>query len=77
MTRHTCADIRGMLNNFKRKGSMKDIMTDTETGRCLTDAEARNYLNDRLAKGWKVIPMCDCNNFDYQSGCKGHVEEGL
>ena len=27
--------------------------------------------------GHRVLPFDDCDNFDYQTGCKGHpVEEG-
>ena len=70
-TIHICADIRGMLNNYTRKNSLKGVFTD-ETGRKLSHEEARNYLYDCLSKGWRVIPTGDCDNFDYQTGCKGH-----
>lgn len=73
-TMHLCANIRGMLNNHSRKGSLKGVFKD-ETGRGLTDEEARDYLYDCLAKGWRVIPYGDCDNFDYQNGCMGHPAE--
>ncbi len=75
-TIHMCADIRGMLRNHSKKGSLKNTFTDDD-GRKLSDAEAREYLYDCLAKGWRVIPMNDkCDNFDYKKGCPGHdVEE--
>lgn len=66
---HCCADIRGMLN--QRKRSLKGVFTDSD-GRKLSDEEAREYLYDCLAKGWHVLPMGGCDNFDYQTGCKGH-----
>lgn len=69
---HMCADIRGMLKNNRRKNSFKGAFTDEKTGRSLSDEEARDYLYDCLAKGWRVIPMAKCDNFDYQTGCKGH-----
>jgi hypothetical protein len=73
---HMSADIRGMLNNHSRKGSLKGVFKD-DNGRPISDYEAREYLYDCLAKGWKVIPMGDCDNFDYQTGCKGHsTQEG-
>lgn len=68
---HMCANIRGMLRNHSRKGSLKNVFTD-DNGHKLSDEEAREYLYDCLSKGWKVIPMADCDNFDYQTGCKGH-----
>lgn len=73
--RHMCADIRGMLNNHRRKGSLKGIFKNEETGQSLSDDEAREYLYDCLAKGWRVLPMGGCDNFDYQTGCKGHSQE--
>ncbi len=68
---HCCADIQGMLNFHHRKGSLNGVLKDS-TGRHLSDDEARKYLNDCLAKGWRVLPMGECDNFDYQTGCKGH-----
>ena len=68
-TIHCCVDISGIL----RSESLDGAMTDTETGHVLSDMEARKYLNECLEKGWKVLPMGDCDNFDYQTGCKGHV----
>ena len=70
--RHMCSDIRGMLRNHTRKNSLDNIFRDAKTGRSIGDAEAREYLYDCLAKGWRVIPLGDCDNFDYQTGCKGH-----
>lgn len=70
---HFCCDIQGMLKNHRRKGSLNGVFTD-KTG-ALSDKEAREYLNDCLAKGWRVIPVGDCDNFDYQTGCMGHKKE--
>jgi len=71
---HMCADIRGMLNNHSRKGSLKNVFRNSKTGETLSDHDAREYLYDCLAKGWRVIPMGDYDNFDYQTGCKGHYD---
>ena len=70
---HMCADIRGMLNNHSRKGSLKGVFKD-DAGNKVSDEDAREYLYDCLAKGWQVIPFGDCDNFDYQTGCKGHSD---
>ena len=71
--RHMCVNIRGMLNNFRRK-SMAGLIVDK--GRELSDEEVRNYLYDHIEKGHKVLPMCDedeCPDFDYfGGGCPGH-----
>ena len=70
---HTCVNIRGILNLYRRK-SMAGFIIDDD--RYMSDIEARNYLLDHIEKGHKVLPMCDedeCPNFDYfGGGCPGH-----
>lgn len=69
-THHLCLSIAGAFRNFgKRK--MTGLLQDDD-GRNLSDKEVRDYLNECLVKGWRVIPCGDCDNFDYQTGCKGH-----
>lgn len=34
--------------------------------------ELDRYLREQLALGRKVLPMGNCDNFDYQKGCRGH-----
>lgn len=69
-TRHMCLSIAGALRNYARR-KMTGLMQD-ENDRDLSDKECRAYLAECLNKGWKVIPMGECDNFDYQTGCKGH-----
>lgn len=70
---HMAINIRGMIEHYRRK-SMRGVITDN--GRPLSDEDARNYLYDLLAKGYKIMPMCDekdCPEFDYfGGGCPGH-----
>ena len=68
MIYHTCMSIQGGINNAKMlKGCI------TVDGRALeTVKEIRDFLKSELAKGRKVLPMCKCSNFDYQTGCQGH-----
>lgn len=42
-----------------------------------TDKEVRDYLAECLLKGWKLIPVGDCSNFDYQNGCQGHPDKAI
>jgi hypothetical protein len=64
------ANIEGMLRNYKGR-SMKGLIDD-ENGKEMSDAEARKFLAEAKAKGWRVIPCGDCEGFDYQTGCPGH-----
>lgn len=68
--RHMSANIEGMLRNYK--GKKMDGLFNDDNGRLLSDKEARKYLHECLAKGWRVIPMGNCDGFDHQTGCPGH-----
>lgn len=63
--RHLAASIRGMLNNYKNR-SMEGLIIDDQ-------GKVRNYLNECLDKGWRLIPVGDCDGFDHQTGCPGHI----
>lgn len=68
---HFSINIEGMLRNHKRK---KINYMLHEDGTPMTDREAREYLQQCLAKGWKLIPSTDaCEGFDhFEKGCPGH-----
>lgn len=67
MTKHMSLNIAGALKNRKHITYMED-----ETGRFLTNKEAREYLRQCLKEGKRLIPCGDCEGFDYQTGCPGH-----
>ena len=68
---HCCLNIKGgMMNARMLKGAI------TVDGHTLTTVkEIRAFLQEQLDMGRRVLPMGDCDNFDYQTGCKGHVVE--
>lgn len=68
---HCCLDISGGMRNARMlKGCI------TVDGCTLnTVKEIRNFLQGQLAMGRRVLPMGDCDNFDYQTGCRGHYVE--
>lgn len=69
---HMQLDISGGIKNARMLCNC--ITVD---GRLLqTEKEVRAFLKEQQAMGRRVLPMGDCDNFDYQTGCKGHpVEE--
>lgn len=71
--KHLSLNIEGAFRNFGRR-KMTGLLQDDD-GTNLSDKEVRDYLNECLVKGWKVIPCGDCDNFDYQTGCKGHTKK--
>lgn len=67
---HMCICIEGIL---KRRNKIK-FFSDAETGRPLSDAEARAHLKIARNEGKRVIPIGDCYRFDYKDkGCLGHI----
>lgn len=67
---HMCICIEGAL----RQPRLLKYWTDDD-GNPQKPAAVREFLRCELAKGRKVLPMGECDNFDYQSGCKGHPQE--
>lgn len=39
------------------------------------DLKIRDCLKSQKAKGYEVLPLECCNNFDFKQGCKGHETE--
>lgn len=71
MIRHMCIDIDGALKNAQMwKGCI------TVDGRVLnTVEEVREFFRKQKAMGREVLPLGDCDNFDYKKGCLGHPSE--
>ncbi|QHL87435.1 hypothetical protein GU926_08290 [Nibribacter ruber] len=71
---HLSTNIEGLLRNFKRK-KLTGIVE--KNGRALSDSEARKFLAECQAKGWKLLPCsADCEGFDhFGGGCPGHQVE--
>lgn len=68
MITHCCMSIDGAIVNAKDlKGC---IMVDNHI--LNTVKEIRDCLKTQKAKGYEVLPMGYCSNFDYKTGCKGH-----
>lgn len=68
---HCCLSIDGALK--AAKDFVGAIKVD---GKILsTVGEVKAFLKEQLAMGRRVLPMGDCDNFDYQTGCKGHIVE--
>ena len=68
MIYHHCLNIeRGLMCAGLLKGA---IQTNGET--LVTKRQIIKFLKSQRKIGRKVLPICECNNFDYQKGCLGH-----
>ncbi len=68
---HCCLDIQGGINNAKM---LKGAIT-VDGKKLYTCKEVRDFLRGQLAIGRRVLPIGDCDNFDDEKGCLGHVIE--
>ena len=65
---HHCLDIASSIKHAKElKGC--SVVGGKRFG---TVEEVRSYLQEQLVLNRKFLPMGACDNFDYQTGCKGH-----
>lgn len=74
---HMCMSVTGPLANWplrEWKRALKYINKDDGTPFRSVEELKRSFL-DELAKGHKVIPMGECDNFDWEQGCMGHLVE--
>jgi len=65
---HMCANIEGLL---KRSDSFLGKLFNDD-GKQVSGKRVREWLKQQLAEGKRVIPCGTCDNFDYQTGCRGH-----
>lgn len=73
MTRfHCCLDISGGIKNARM---WRNCIT-VDRRLLQTEKEVRAFFLEQQAMGRRVLPLGDCDNFDYQTRCMGHpVEE--
>jgi hypothetical protein len=71
---HLCLSVRGALN--QTKAEMKRMAESiTVDGKQLKTAdEVRGFLLDELSQGHEMLPFGECDNFDWKTGCRGHIE---
>lgn len=64
---HLSQSIEGALKYWTRKDWVELGKENNLSG-----DECKKFFENYREKGWKVIPMGDCDNFDYKKGCMGH-----
>lgn len=70
---HMCVDVEGAIINLSRSRARMAGGYRHDDGREMTREEAISALLDEVRKGHRVIPMGSCDDFDYQTGCRGHA----
>ena len=63
-------NIEGLLRNMKGR---KITFIDDDNGNQMSDAQARKEIAELQSKGYKLIPIDECEGFDpFGGGCPGH-----
>jgi len=75
MKRHLSVNIAKLLREAGTE-SMEGMMTKDD-GSPASDQEVRTHLGDMLLKGWTLIPVGKCSNFDPEKGCQGHPDKEI
>lgn len=76
MITHCCQSITGPLSNWgKREWKRACLYITRDDGSRFTADELKQAFVDELAKGHEVIPLGECDNFDYKKGCLGHPDK--
>ena len=71
---HMGVSVRGAIGRLSRsRAKMAPGMSGN--GRPLTRVEAIDALMNHLAAGQELLPLGDCDLWDYKTGCPGHVIE--
>lgn len=71
---HMCQSITGPLMNWKKGDWKKATKYITRNdGSHYTPDELKGVFLDELAKGHEVVPIGECDNFDWKHGCQGHA----
>jgi hypothetical protein len=69
---HVCLSVRGALNQTKAEMKLMASSITVNGKQLKTADEVRNFLLDELSQGHEVLPIGECDNFDWKTGCKGH-----
>lgn len=74
-TRHHCSlYIESALKNAEQ---FVDCIEDENGNTLDTIEKVRAFFKEQQAMGRKVLPYGDCDNFDYETGCKGHTIDNI
>lgn len=75
MTRqiHMCMSIAGALRMTPKEfdRAWDGCVTDDD-GKPMSTLAFREHLKERRNAGEKYFPLAECDNFDPQTGCRGH-----
>lgn len=73
MIKHVYIDMQRALEQETYKQLAGCIVVDGYTLK--KASQVKRFFEQEIESGRKLLPMGECDNFDYQLGCKGHEEK--
>jgi hypothetical protein len=73
---HLSVSIAGWLKNHARSKPNRFTEFEDDDRGPLMVSEVRAMMKMAQSEGKRVLPCGKCDNFDFQSGCLGHVTVG-
>lgn len=75
MIYHIDLSVRAALHWSEDEWQERVTIFSDEDGQPLTVYQAKEFLMDELKRGHELLPVGDCDNFDFEHGCQGHEEQ--
>lgn len=76
---HMCQSIRGPLMNWERREWIEatGYIKKNDGTPYASWRELKEAFCDELKQGHEVVPIGDCDNFDFEKGCRGHIRPAV
>lgn len=68
--RHMCLSVNGCLKRLPNNN--RPSFAADDNGKTFTNRQLRAELQKAASEGKKMLPLGDCDNFDFETGCRGH-----
>lgn len=74
---HMCQSVEGPLMNWTKRDWTRHAkyMKHGDGTPFYSGDDLKSFFVQKLSEGYKVLPMCDCENFDKAKGCQGYEYE--
>jgi hypothetical protein len=71
-TIHLAVSVRGLLAKSPAQLRSDTAWITRKDGSRYTEPELRAALMEEVAQGTELLPMQECEGFDFKTGCPGH-----
>lgn len=69
---HISQSVAGAIRDWSKNDWKRNAKSITVDGKYMSGEDLRDIWIELLASGTRYVPLGECDNFDPQSGCRGH-----